>query len=72
MCALGCDGRGIPREQRAHRVRGRVGSAIILARSRWDTLRFAFQPIVDLTREGSRSRMILARPETGDVLAQAR
>ncbi|UUU20587.1 GGDEF domain-containing protein [Streptomyces sp. DSM 40750] len=37
-----------------------------------DTLRFAFQPIVNLTTGGISALEILARPETGDVLAQAR
>ncbi|MGW5480535.1 EAL domain-containing protein [Streptomyces sp. NPDC004008] len=37
-----------------------------------DTLRFAFQPVVNLTTGGVTALEILARPETGDVLAQAR
>jgi predicted signal transduction protein with EAL and GGDEF domain len=37
-----------------------------------DTLRFAFQPIVNLTTGGVSALEILARPETGDVLAEAR
>ncbi|MET8027293.1 EAL domain-containing protein [Streptomyces avermitilis] len=37
-----------------------------------DTLRFAFQPVVNLTTGGVAALEILARPETGDVLAQAR
>ncbi|GAB2945709.1 GGDEF domain-containing protein [Streptomyces pseudoechinosporeus] len=41
-------------------------------RSWTDTLRFAFQPIVNLTTGGVAALEILARPEAGDVLAQAR
>ncbi|GAA3802002.1 GGDEF domain-containing protein [Streptomyces chiangmaiensis] len=37
-----------------------------------DALRFAFQPVVNLTTGGVAALEILARPETGDVLAQAR
>ncbi|MGQ4384582.1 EAL domain-containing protein [Streptomyces sp. SAS_270] len=37
-----------------------------------NALRFAFQPIVNLTTGGVAALEILARPETGDVLAQAR
>ncbi|MEV6026777.1 GGDEF domain-containing protein [Streptomyces sp. NPDC052036] len=37
-----------------------------------DTLRFAFQPVVNLMTGGVTALEILARPETGDVLAQAR
>jgi diguanylate cyclase (GGDEF)-like protein len=37
-----------------------------------DTLRFAFQPVVNLTTGGVAALEILARPETGDVLAEAR
>ncbi|GAA3063231.1 GGDEF domain-containing protein [Streptomyces glomeratus] len=37
-----------------------------------DTLHFAFQPVVNLTTRGVAALEILARPETGDVLAQAR
>ncbi|MGW5178734.1 EAL domain-containing protein [Streptomyces sp. NPDC004082] len=37
-----------------------------------DTLRFAFQPVVNLTTGGVAALEILARPEAGDVLAQAR
>ncbi|MFF1453586.1 EAL domain-containing protein [Streptomyces sp. NPDC058274] len=37
-----------------------------------DTLRFAFQPVVNLTTGGVVALEILARPEAGDVLAQAR
>ncbi|MEU6317836.1 GGDEF domain-containing protein [Streptomyces sp. NPDC047009] len=37
-----------------------------------DTLRFAFQPVVNLTTGGVTALEILARPETGDILAQAR
>ncbi|MGV9566866.1 EAL domain-containing protein [Streptomyces sp. NPDC003480] len=37
-----------------------------------DTLRFAFQPVVNLTTGGVTALELLARPETGDVLAQAR
>ncbi|WAU80980.1 GGDEF domain-containing protein [Streptomyces sp. Qhu-G9] len=37
-----------------------------------DTLRFAFQPVVNLTTGGVVALEILARPESGDVLAQAR
>ncbi|MEU6576527.1 GGDEF domain-containing protein [Streptomyces sp. NPDC046805] len=37
-----------------------------------DTLRFAFQPLVNLTTGGVAALEILARPETGDVLAEAR
>lgn len=37
-----------------------------------DTLRFAFQPVVNLTTGGVAGLEILARPETGDVLAEAR
>ncbi|MEU6367540.1 GGDEF domain-containing protein [Streptomyces sp. NPDC046931] len=37
-----------------------------------DTLHFAFQPVVNLTTGGVTALEILARPETGDVLAQAR
>ncbi|WP_369239679.1 EAL domain-containing protein [Streptomyces sp. R21] len=37
-----------------------------------NALRFAFQPIVNLTTGGVTALEILARPETGDILAQAR
>ncbi|MFD3500838.1 EAL domain-containing protein [Streptomyces sp. NPDC058676] len=37
-----------------------------------DTLRFAFQPVVNLTTGGVAGLEILARPETGDILAEAR
>ncbi|MGW7253031.1 EAL domain-containing protein [Streptomyces sp. NPDC054834] len=41
-------------------------------RSWTDTLRFAFQPVVNLRTGGVAALEILARPETGDVLAEAR
>ncbi|MET9379887.1 GGDEF domain-containing protein [Streptomyces sp. NPDC002928] len=37
-----------------------------------DTLRFAFQPVINLSTGGVAGLEILARPETGDVLAEAR
>lgn len=37
-----------------------------------DTVRFAFQPVVNLTTGGVVALEILARPESGDILAQAR
>jgi predicted signal transduction protein with EAL and GGDEF domain len=37
-----------------------------------DSIGFAFQPVVNLTTGGVAALEILARPETGDVLAQAR
>ncbi|MEW2289857.1 GGDEF domain-containing protein [Streptomyces sp. NPDC047841] len=37
-----------------------------------DTLRFAFQPVVNLRTGAVAALEILARPETGDVLAEAR
>jgi diguanylate cyclase (GGDEF)-like protein len=37
-----------------------------------DTLRFAFQPVVNLTTGGVAGLEILARPESGDILAEAR
>ncbi|MGW3120094.1 EAL domain-containing protein [Streptomyces sp. NPDC001107] len=37
-----------------------------------DTLRFAFQPVVNLATGGVAGLEILARPETGDILAEAR
>ncbi|MFJ8004592.1 EAL domain-containing protein [Streptomyces fagopyri] len=37
-----------------------------------DTVRFAFQPVVNLTTGGVAALEILARPEAGDILAQAR
>ncbi|MEU3246381.1 MULTISPECIES: EAL domain-containing protein [unclassified Streptomyces] len=37
-----------------------------------DTVRFAFQPVVNLTTGWVTALEILARPETGDILAQAR
>ncbi|WP_328869936.1 GGDEF domain-containing protein [Streptomyces sp. NBC_00287] len=37
-----------------------------------DTLRFAFQPVVNLTTGGVAGLEVLARPETGDILAEAR
>ncbi|MFF4508518.1 GGDEF domain-containing protein [Streptomyces sp. NPDC001401] len=37
-----------------------------------DTLRFAFQPVVNLTTGGVAGLEILARPEAGDILAEAR
>ncbi|MCF3132787.1 GGDEF domain-containing protein [Streptomyces olivochromogenes] len=37
-----------------------------------DTLRFAFQPVVNLTTGGIAALEVLARPETGDILAEAR
>ncbi|MFJ3420553.1 EAL domain-containing protein [Streptomyces sp. NPDC086082] len=41
-------------------------------RSTTDTLRFAFQPVVNLTTGGIAGLEILVRPETGDILAEAR
>ncbi|MGC9498933.1 GGDEF domain-containing protein [Streptomyces sp. WG7] len=41
-------------------------------RSWTDTLRFAFQPVVNLMTGGVTALEILARPETGDILAEAR
>ncbi|WP_405886342.1 GGDEF domain-containing protein [Streptomyces longwoodensis] len=41
-------------------------------RSWTDTLRFAFQPVVNLTTGAVAGLEILARPEGGDVLAEAR
>ncbi|MFD0313645.1 EAL domain-containing protein [Streptomyces flavalbus] len=41
-------------------------------RSSPDTLRFAFQPVVNLTTGGIAALEVLARPEAGDVLAEAR
>ncbi|CAL9580058.1 hypothetical protein SUDANB6_05045 [Streptomyces sp. enrichment culture] len=41
-------------------------------RSWTDTLRFAFQPVVNLTTGGVAALEMLARPESGDVLAEAR
>ncbi|MFR9799639.1 GGDEF domain-containing protein [Streptomyces sp. MS06] len=41
-------------------------------RSWMDTLRFAFQPVVNLATGGVAGLEVLARPETGDVLAEAR
>ncbi|MFD3587486.1 GGDEF domain-containing protein [Streptomyces sp. NPDC058683] len=41
-------------------------------RSWTDALRFAFQPVVNLTTGGIAALEILARPETGDILAEAR
>ncbi|TQJ86654.1 GGDEF domain-containing protein [Streptomyces sp. SLBN-31] len=41
-------------------------------RSWTDTLRFAFQPVVNLATGGVAGLQILARPEAGDVLAEAR
>ncbi|MEU6357053.1 EAL domain-containing protein, partial [Streptomyces sp. NPDC047072] len=41
-------------------------------RSWTDTLRFAFQPVVNLTTGAVAGLEILARPETGDILAEAR
>ncbi|MFJ9903158.1 GGDEF domain-containing protein [Streptomyces sp. NPDC101152] len=41
-------------------------------RSWTDTLRFAFQPVVNLTTGGVAGLEILARPESGDILAEAR
>ncbi|MGW3669212.1 EAL domain-containing protein [Streptomyces sp. NPDC005141] len=40
--------------------------------SRTDTVRFAFQPVVNLTTGGVAALEMLARPESGDILAQAR
>ncbi|MER5597825.1 GGDEF domain-containing protein [Streptomyces sp. NPDC002265] len=37
-----------------------------------DTLRFAFQPVINLSTGGVAGLEILARPETGDILAEAR
>ncbi|CAL9381606.1 EAL domain-containing protein [Streptomyces sp. enrichment culture] len=37
-----------------------------------DTLRFAFQPVVNLTTAGIAALEVLARPEAGDILAEAR
>ncbi|MEU3979798.1 GGDEF domain-containing protein [Streptomyces sp. NPDC026672] len=37
-----------------------------------DTLRFAFQPVVNLVTGGVAALEVLARPETGDILAEAR
>ncbi|MFE2888957.1 EAL domain-containing protein [Streptomyces sp. NPDC059272] len=41
-------------------------------RSTTDTLRFAFQPVVNLTTGGIAGLEVLVRPETGDILAEAR
>lgn len=41
-------------------------------RSWTDTLRFAFQPVVNPATGGVTGLEILARPETGDILAEAR
>ncbi|MEU3339748.1 GGDEF domain-containing protein [Streptomyces sp. NPDC006668] len=41
-------------------------------RSWTDTLRFVFQPVVNLATGGVAGLEILARPETGDILAEAR
>ncbi|MFJ5262653.1 EAL domain-containing protein [Streptomyces sp. NPDC088387] len=41
-------------------------------RSWTDSLRFAFQPVVNLTTGGIAALEILARPESGDILAEAR
>ncbi|KFG76635.1 GGDEF domain-containing protein [Streptomyces mutabilis] len=41
-------------------------------RSCTDTLRFAFQPVVNLMTGGVAALEILARPEGGDILAEAR
>jgi predicted signal transduction protein with EAL and GGDEF domain len=41
-------------------------------RSWTDTLRFAFQPVVNLATGGVAGLEILVRPETGDILAEAR
>ncbi|MEU3844355.1 GGDEF domain-containing protein [Streptomyces sp. NPDC028635] len=41
-------------------------------RSWTDTLRFAFQPVVNLATGGVAGLEILARPEVGDILAEAR
>ncbi|MFE9058502.1 GGDEF domain-containing protein [Streptomyces mutabilis] len=41
-------------------------------RSWTDTLRFAFQPVVNLMTGGVAALEILARPEGGDILAEAR
>ncbi|MBJ6637818.1 GGDEF domain-containing protein [Streptomyces sp. DHE7-1] len=41
-------------------------------RSWTDTLRFAFQPVVNLRTGAVAALEVLARPETGDVLAEAR
>ncbi|MFI9615424.1 GGDEF domain-containing protein [Streptomyces sp. NPDC052023] len=41
-------------------------------RSWSDTLRFAFQPVVNLSTGGVAALEILARPEAGDILAEAR
>lgn len=41
-------------------------------RSSTDTLSFAFQPVVNLTTGGVAGLEILVRPETGDILAEAR
>ncbi|NEB06232.1 GGDEF domain-containing protein [Streptomyces sp. SID13726] len=41
-------------------------------RSWTDTLRFAFQPVVNLATSGVAGLEILARPEAGDILAEAR
>jgi diguanylate cyclase (GGDEF)-like protein len=41
--------------------------------SSWsDSLRFAFQPVINLTTGGVTGLEILARPEAGDILAEAR
>ncbi|MFJ5778058.1 EAL domain-containing protein [Streptomyces sp. NPDC093094] len=37
-----------------------------------DTVRFAFQPVVNLTTGGVAALEVLARPEAGDILAEAR
>ncbi|MFI9820062.1 EAL domain-containing protein [Streptomyces sp. NPDC052013] len=41
-------------------------------RSWTDNLRFAFQPVINLTTGGVAGLEILARPESGDILAEAR
>ncbi|WP_427923749.1 EAL domain-containing protein [Streptomyces sp. cg40] len=41
-------------------------------RSTTDTLRFAFQPVVNLTTGGIAGLEVLVRPDSGDILAEAR
>lgn len=58
----------------SHELRSGVrrGRNHALVHSWTDTLRFAFQPVVNLTTGGVAGLEILARPEAGDILAEAR
>jgi len=63
---------GILRERLMNCAWAPAGSAIMLPVQWTDTLRFAFQPVINLSTGWVAGLEIPARPETGDILAEAR